>query len=176
MKMPKLLRVPLLAILIVAATWALAVSRPIENFVKSSDALGCVGPHLTQYLFLMAAGMATGLAFGPLVERSADPVATAIMPTFSQRRRQQVLKAGAILLVVAGMVLIVPWLNSRVDQFVAVHNVLRAEIDLVVFLMGGLSGAAWVVIWRRYAWVGATLSILMLLMMLTNTLSRHAWC
>jgi hypothetical protein len=42
--------------------------------------------------------------------------------------------------------------------------------------MGGLSGAAWTVIWRRYAWAGAALTIVMMLMMLTNTLSRHAWC
>jgi hypothetical protein len=161
---------------LVVACWAAAVSGPVERLVRSSDQLGCIGPHLTQFFVLTIAGMAGGLSLSPLVERGSDYAARAIMPSLSERRRGQVLKAGALLLIVGGMVMVFPWLNSHVDQFIAVHNALRAEIDLVVLVMGMLSGAAWTVIWRRYAWAGAVLTIVMMLMMLTNTLSRHAWC
>lgn len=176
MKLRNLWRQPFGVLWLVMPVWFIAVSGPADRLIGSADRLGCVGPHVTQYLVLSAAGMVMGLAYGSYVQWGAERAARALMPSFSDRRRTQAVQALSLLLIIAGMMLVFPWLNARVDQFVGAHAILRAEIDLVVFLMGGLSGAAWVLVWRRHAWIGPILSMAMLLMMLVNTLTRHAWC
>ena len=176
MKERRSVTLPITVLTLVLIVWGLSVSAPIVRTIEASDRLGCVGPHLTQFLVLMAVGMAAGIAFGAPIRRGAGYAVRAILPNFSDKRQDQALKAAAFVLIVANMVLVFPWLNARVDQFVATHDALRAEIDIVVLLMGSMAGAGWAVLWKRYAWIGLLLSFAMLLMMLANTLTRHAWC
>lgn len=156
--------------------WSFVVSSPFDRYIRRADQLGCVGPHLTQLLLLMTLGMLSGAAMGGAIRSGAQVAGRAVFPNWSERARQRALQGFAVLLIVANMVLVFPWLNLKLDQFVASHDGLKAEIDLVLFLMGGLSGGAWAVLWRHRASVGIVISLAMLLMMLANTLTRHAWC
>ena len=162
--------------MIVILAWGVTVSWPVENIIESSDRLGCIGPHLTQFLALMALGMATGVGFGPTIHHWADRGMEFVFPKKSEAERARILRLAGIVIIVVSMIFVFPWTSAQVDQFVVLHQTLTAETDLVVYVMGGFAGVAWHILWNKYAWFGIALSILMSLMMLANTLSRHAWC
>jgi uncharacterized membrane protein YidH (DUF202 family) len=156
--------------------WAVMVSGPVQQWVYRADLGGCVGPHLTEVLGLMVAGMVSGLAIGPATFRWARWAAAAVLPRQAERQQTASVKAAAVVVIVVSMVFVLPWVSPEVDRFVSLHTLLAVEAFLVVYLMGTLAGAAWHALWERQAWVGVVLSLAMILMVMANTLSRHAWC
>jgi hypothetical protein len=120
--------------------------------------------------------MATGVGFGSTIHHWAGRGIEFVFPKKSSAGRTRILRLAGIVIIVVSMIFIFPWTSAQVDQFVVLHQALTAETDLVVYVMGGFAGVAWHILWNKYAWLGGVLSILMSLMMLANTLSRHAWC
>ncbi|MCL6597051.1 MAG: hypothetical protein K6V73_12735 [Firmicutes bacterium] len=162
----------LLSLLVYAAV----VSHPATRWVVASDRLGCVDPHALVDTAVLLAGVVLGLAWGADAVRAAYAGADALLSEASPPRRRAYVRTLAVLTVVLGMAVNVLWILPSLNLFVDRHAALAVEVDVLVYLMGALAGAAWHAILDRQAWVGALVTAAMSLMVVGGVLSQHAWC
>lgn len=162
--------------LLTLLAYALLVSGRLQAWVLASDQLACVDPHALTDTALFLVGMGPGLAFGRQAAAAAGSAATLLLPQTDAARRDGYLRGIAALFVVLGMGMNVLWIVPSLNLFVDLHATLLVEVDVLVYLMGAMAGAAWYVLLARQAWIGLLVDAAMALMVVASVLSRHGWC
>ncbi len=165
-----------LLLVLVALAYAAAVSVAVRHAMRSADQLGCNGPHIVEAWGINVLGMLGALVIVPSADRFVQRVMRAFLPQRTESFRQRMAQSTAIIFLVGNALAGLVWTSSRLDLFVDAHRPLMTEADVLVFSMGWLGGVSWRVIWPRWAWFGVAISLVMTYFILSNTLSRHAWC
>ncbi len=155
--------------------YGLSVTKAVSTFCAAETDQGALVAQSCQYVLVTFAGMLMGTVIGPSVEWSVRGLWRAIhdAPDSVHFRRSQVRLSITVLTLssLANLLLLL----HRLNQFVDAHAVLKAEILVLVYVMGVLMGAAWFVLLRRQSGWGIVASCAMSMMVVSNTLSSHSW-
>ncbi|KPV40899.1 hypothetical protein [Alicyclobacillus ferrooxydans] len=161
--------------LVGSGVFLIAVNQLVQSHDRKFDAAVCASYHSLQYGGMMLGGVALGIAV-------AHPVSVGLRALIRnlQVARQSDVQAtleklawGALIVAMLPALL---WVVSPVNLFVDVHPGLMVEADLIVLLMGIVSGTAWMVLLGRRSWLGIIISASMILMLVGSILTRHSWC
>jgi hypothetical protein len=158
------------------AAYALLVSGSVGAWIARADRRACVDPHALGDTGLLVAGVALGLVWGAAATDAAVGAADVLLPTVAPERRRAAVRALAALVLVLGAGMNVLWIVPALNLFVDVHTALRIEVEVLVYLMGALAGAAWYALLGRQGWIGVLVTAAMGLMTVGSVLSQHAWC
>ncbi|WDL96123.1 hypothetical protein [Alicyclobacillus sp. ALC3] len=155
--------------------YGLSVTQAVSTFCASETTHEALVAQSCQYVLVTFAGMLMGTVIGPSVEGAARGLWRVLhdAPDNGYFHRSQVRLSITVLTLssLANLLLLV----HRLNQFVDAHPVLKAEILVLVYVMGVLMGAAWYVLLRRQSGWGIVASSAMSLMVVSNTLSSHSW-
>lgn len=156
--------------------YAAAVARPVTALVRGADAAGCIDPHALDYGVLVLAGTLGGLGAGPLLEPGIAGAARALVPRGQEAAARRLARTAAVLAVLVAMAGQLWWISPVVNAFVDAHRVLLVETEVSLFAMGVLNGTAWVMLWRRAAWLGLVVTAGAGFMVMSSVLNAHGWC
>ena len=158
------------------AAYAAAVSGHWQAAGRRGDALGCPLPQAVESVAVAWAGLLAGVAVGGLLVGSGRTLLHGLLPQLDDEARQAVLRWASALVLVVSTAASVLWVRPGLDLFVASHRPLLVEVDLLLYGMGVLAGAAWSALLDRDAWLGLLLAPAMALMLISTGVVGRGWC
>ncbi len=165
-----------IALVVSLLGYAATVSYPVRQLSYVADLGGCVDDHTLQYTGILLAGLLGGLALGPWVLKWATGALKALMPQVPEAVRYHRLKTLSVAFILLGMAIDFLWIVPSLNLFIDQHVPLLVEVDLLLYLMGAISGSSWYIILDRQSWLGILVTPAMSLMIIGSVLSGHGWC
>ena len=157
------------------ALFAATVAAPLQALSTHMNSSQLVSLQAVQFLLILIAGMLLALPFATRIARVANAFAKALLQTASDRDRLSYLRRAASAVVIFGMAVSLVWTSPTVNSFVELHRGVLIESDLLVYLMGLLTAAAWSVLLGDRAWYSLLFTPSLAMMTIANILARHSW-
>ncbi len=158
------------------AVYAAAVMRGVQRAQHLADLRGCVELHAALYQVILLAGLALGLAAGPVLAPWATAAARALMPEASPARRTGWVRRVAVVALVLSTASSVLWTNAGLNLFIDSHRIVLVEADVLLYAMGAISGIAWYLLLDRHGWLGVLLMPAMAFMIVSAAFTGSGWC
>lgn len=157
-----------------ATLFLVAVNRSIQSRDLIYDKNHLASFHATQYLFIFVSGMCFGLGTAPSLVAGFQVVFQTVQSSISRGTGLAWSRFAAATLAVV-MIPSLLWTVSSLNVFIDSRQGLVVEADVLVVLMGLLTGSAWYALLERKAWVGILFSLCMGLMVIGSILSNAGW-
>lgn len=156
--------------------YAAAVLGHWQAATAAADALGCALPRAVQDQAVVFAGLLAGLVLGPALTASARSLLRGLLPEAGDGARQGALRGAAAVALLLTLATTLLWVRPGLDRFLDAHRPLLVEVDLLLYAMGLVDGAAWHALLDRDAWLGLLLVPAMALMVLSGGVVGRGWC
>ncbi|WP_053959497.1 hypothetical protein [Sulfobacillus thermosulfidooxidans] len=163
-------------IVILVAIYLGMMSNPMFEIIQAADNKGCIGWHLLLTWGLTLLGMIATLAIFVQADEWVERLVGIFLPHKSVDVHQKVAQYGAMAILVGNALVGLIWTNPFLNEFIDAHKPLYVETDLSILVMGLLGGVAWRLLWKKWAWLGLIVTVLMSYGVVANVLSRHGWC
>ncbi|OLZ09136.1 hypothetical protein [Sulfobacillus thermosulfidooxidans] len=165
-----------LVMLILMGIYLALMSSPLFEIIQAADKKGCIGWHVLLTWALTVLGMIATLTLFVQADVLVERLVGIFLPHKSLEAHQKVARYGAMMILVGNALVGLIWTNRAVNVFVDAHKPLYVETDLSILAMGLLGGLAWRLLWKKWAWLGLIVTVLMSYGVVANVLSRHGWC
>lgn len=153
----------------------LAVSRWVQIHDVIYDRRHYVSFHDIQYGLILMSGVGLGIALGPSVIFGIRALLWNMRTISASDDISRALKSLAWGALAVGMIPSILWTVLSFNTFIDAHTGLVVEVDIIVLLMGFLTGVSWLVLLGRRVWLGAVISLTMILMLVGSVLTNYGW-
>ncbi|MHB1682408.1 MAG: hypothetical protein ACYCYO_06200 [Bacilli bacterium] len=155
--------------------FAATVSAPFQTLSTRLNMSQLVSLQAVQFLLILIAGMLPALLFANRILQAAKTITKALLQTASDAERQSYLRLVASIVIIFGMFASFVWTSTTVNAFVELHRGVLVESDLLVYLMGLLTAAAWSILLEDRVWYGLLFTPTLAMMTIANILTKHSW-
>lgn len=152
-----------------------SVSGWVQRKNLMFDRESLVSFHDLQYGMIFVSGIGLGIAVSASLRYGVEILVRNVQVSPSLADIHQALKRLAWGSLVVSMCSSIIWTASSFNLFVDRRVGLMIEVDMIVLLMGLVSGASWLIIFGRRVWLGLIISLIMIFMLVGDVLTRFAW-